>query len=83
MPVSMPGQQAPTKATAVLLPAVGCPRVVPRNGPEIGYLTNLSWPPGFLYCNLYYGAGTQDDEKKKTTTISPLGPPYAAQAPSL
>ena len=29
--VSISGQQAPTKATAVLLPALGCPRVVPRN----------------------------------------------------
>ena len=26
--VSISGQQAPTKATAVLLPALGCPRVV-------------------------------------------------------
>ena len=72
----------PTKATAVLLPAVGCPRVVPRMRPEMCYFTKVSWPPGLPYCNLYYCTKQEpQDDKKKNNNNLPLGPPDAARGP--
>ena len=62
----------PTKATAVLLPAVGCSRVVPRKYPEMCYLTKVSWPPGLPYCNLYYEAGTPGRRKKNNNNNNPV-----------
>ena len=78
-PVSISGKQAPTKATAVLLPALGCPRVVPRN--SVSYKGVVA--AGASYCNLYHEAGTPGRRQTRTTTttISLPGPPDAARGP--
>ena len=38
------------------------PRIVPQNFPEIGSLTNVTWPPPWSLFSLYYGAGTPAEE---------------------
>ena len=43
---------------------------IPRVVPQIGYLTNLTWPPPWSLLSLYYGAGTpaegdEDEEEEE------------------
>ena len=82
-----PGQQPASMATAVFFPAVGCPRIVPKIS-EMCSLTNVTWPPGLPYCNLYYEAGTpgrrqqgqgqgQQQQSGPRGSITPLGPPHS------
>ena len=76
-------QWPPTKATAVLFPAVGCPRVVPKIS-EMCSLTNVTWPPGLPYCNLYYEPGTPGRRQQQQGQQSgPQRLHNAARAPSL
>ena len=52
--VSISGQQAPTNAHqghCCVSPGRGLSTSTPKLS-EICYFTNLSWPPGFPYCNL-------------------------------
>ena len=66
------------------------PRVVPQNFPEIGSLTNVTWPPPWSIFSLYYGAGTPRRRRRRRTIwscqatdstprkkISRSGPPHS------
>ena len=45
------------------------PRVAPQNFPEIGSLTNVTWPPPWSLFSLHYGAGTPRRRRRKRRTI--------------
>ena len=59
---------APTQHTPMsplLLLVWKSPRVVPQNFPEIGSLTNVTWPPPWSIFSLYYGAGTPRRRRRR------------------
>ena len=80
--VSISGQQTPTNAYqchCCVSPGRG---LSTSSGPKLVTLQICRGRRGFLLVIYTMNQEPQDDEKKKTTSkISPLGPPYAAQGP--
>ena len=85
--VSISGQQAPTNAHqghCCASPGRGLSTSTTPKLSEICYLTKVTWPSGFPYCNLYYEAGTPGRRQtNKQQQSGPLRVHNAAQAPSL